>query len=792
MSNFFRNLLIVFSLFVVQFNASAQTKKYTISGFIRDASNGETLVAANVVITPGQKGVISNEYGFFSITLEAGSYTLTSSYLGYKAKEFKIELNGNQKLNIELEPSAITKSEVVVEGRRPEDNTKESNMGRIELDVEQIKTLPALLGEVDILKTLQLLPGVQSAGEGTSGFYVRGGGPDQNLILLDEAVVYNASHLFGFFSVFNADAIQNATITKGGMPAQYGGRISSLLNIQMKEGNNKRFQADGGLGLISSRLTLQGPIVKDKGSFIVSGRRTYIDVLADPFIPRDAPAKGSGYYFYDFNAKVNYRLSDKDRIFASAYFGRDVFTFKNAESDIDISIPWGNATTSIRWNHLFNNKLFMNVTGIFSDYIYETEVKQSTFALNLFSSVRNLSSKVDFDYYPNNRNNIKFGGIYTFHTFKPSNITVRSGDDLFNPDQIKRQNAHEAAVYLSDVIDVTDKLQFNAGVRFSTFIPVGPYQFTEFGPNREVLNVQNFAEGERITTYNGLEPRFTFRYQVNSKSSIKGGITRNIQYIHLAAPSGSSLPTDLWVPSTLRTKPQVGWQYALGYFRNFFENKFETSVEVYYKTMSNQIDFRDGAASAFDFNSQLENEFVYGDGESYGAEFFINKRTGDFTGWIGYTLSWSWRQFNDINGGERFPYRFDRRHDLSVVGSYDLNDQWNFSGTFIYGTGNAISLPLSFFIFEGRLIQEYGSRNNYRMPAYHRLDIAATYKPKKNENRKVKSTWTFAIYNVYSRLNPFFLYFDTEGSLQQNSLKVQGKKVSLFPILPSVTWNFKF
>ncbi len=779
-------------LLIIKTSAFAQTKKYTISGFIRDASNGETLVAANVVITPGQKGVISNEYGFFSITLEAGSYTLTSSYLGYSSKEYKIELNSNQKLNIELAPAAITQSEVVVEGRRPEDNTKESNMGRIELNVDQIKTLPALLGEVDILKTLQLLPGVQSAGEGTSGFYVRGGGPDQNLILLDEAVVYNASHLFGFFSVFNADAIQNATITKGGMPAQYGGRISSLLNIQMKEGNNKRFQADGGLGLLSSRLTLQGPIVKDKGSFIVSGRRTYIDVLAEPFIPKDNAAKGSGYYFYDFNAKVNYRLSDKDRIFASAYFGRDVFTFKNSENDIDISIPWGNATTAVRWNHLFNNKLFMNVTGIFSDYIYETEVKQSTFALNLFSSVRNLSSKVDFDYYPNNRNNIKFGGIYTFHTFKPSNVTVRSGDDFFDPNRIKKQNAHETAVYLSDVIDITDKLQFNAGVRFSAFTPVGPYQFTEFGPNREILSVKNFEENDRITTYSGLEPRFTFRYQVNTNSSIKGGITRNIQYIHLAAPSGSSLPTDLWVPSTLRTKPQVGWQYALGYFRNFFENKFETSVEVYYKTMSNQIDFRDGAASAFDFNTQLENEFVYGDGESYGAEFFINKRTGKFTGWIGYTLSWSWRKFEDINAGERFPYRFDRRHDLSVVGSYDLDKRWNFSGTFIYGTGNAISLPLSFFVFEGRLIQEYGSRNNYRMPAYHRLDFAATYKPLKNENRKVKSTWTFAIYNVYSRLNPFFLYFDTEGSFQQNSLKVQGKKVSLFPILPSVTWNFKF
>lgn len=785
-----RGYLFTFLLFILTSFQIVSAQKFTLSGYVR-SETGESLIAANLFIKELGKGAISNEYGFYSITLEKGKYLITVSYLGFQTTQFEVNLDKNISYNFRLKPAAIQSQEVVVEAKRPDENTRDVNMGRVELDVAKVKALPALLGEVDIIKTIQLLPGVQTAGEGNTGFYVRGGGPDQNLILLDEAVVYNAAHLLGFFSVFNADAINNATIIKGGVPANYGGRISSVLNITMKEGNNQAYKTEGGIGLIASRITTEGPLVKGKSSFILSGRRTYVDVLADPFIPNDARAKGSGYFFYDLNMKANYRFSDKDRLYLSAYFGRDVFVFNNQENGFRFSIPWGNATTTLRWNHLFNSKLFMNTSVIYSDFDFGTSVEQSEFGFSLNSGVRNLTTKVDFDYYPSLRHQVKFGAQYIYHIFRPSVVQARSVENNFSLPGVKNLYAHEMAVYVNDQWDISDKFQANLGLRYSGFRQTGPYVFERYADLNlfDLVERREYAAGERVADYGGFEPRIGLRYALDRNSSLKAGITRNLQYIHLASSSGNALPTDLWIPSTRKVRPQIGWQYSLGYFRNFLDNSWESSVEVYYKTLENQIDFRDGAVNGL--NSNIENDLVFGTGEAYGSEFFIKKRTGKLTGWVGYTLAWAWRQFPDIMQGRRYPYKFDRRHDLSVVASYEYDKRWTFSSTFVFATGNAFTVPESRYFIEGRIINQIGDRNQYRLANYHRMDIAAVYTPKP-KGKKVESTWTFAIYNVYSRLNPYFIYIENEGSLQQQTLTVQAKQVSLFPIIPSVTWNFKF
>lgn len=772
------------------FPSASNAQKYTISGYVRSES-GESLIAANLLVKELKRGGITNEYGFYSLTLDKGTYQVVVSYLGFETAVVEIKLDRNIQYNFKLKPASLTKQEVVVEAERADQNTRDASMGRADLNIEQVKSLPALLGEVDILKTIQLLPGVQTAGEGNTGFYVRGGGPDQNLILLDEAVVYNAAHLFGFFSVFNADAINNTTLIKGGMPAEYGGRISSVLNISMRDGNNQQYKTEGGVGLISSRFTTEGPLEKDKSSFILSGRRTYADVLADPFIPADAIAKGSKYYFYDLNAKVNYKFSDRDRVYASAYFGRDVFLFRNRESGLSFEIPWGNATSTIRWNHLFSNKLFMNVSGIYSDFNFGTAVEQSSFRFALNSGVRNATAKVDFDYFPDIRHQVKWGAQYTYHMFTPSVVEARSGDNVFSLPGVSELNAHEFAIYGQDQWDVSDRVQINAGLRYSNYLQTGPYIFERYADKDLIEKVEErrFNRGDRIVNYGGLEPRLLVRYSIDSKSSLKLGATRNMQYIHLASSSGNALPTDLWVPSTLKVKPQIGYQYSVGYFRNLKENQYETSVEVYYKKLFNQIDFRDGSVNGL--NANIENDFVFGTGEAYGTEFFIKKRTGKLTGWIGYTLAWAWREFPDIMEGRRFPYKFDRRHDVSVVASYEANERWTFSGTFVFATGNAFTVPESRYFIEGRIIDQIGDRNNLRLANYHRMDLAAVYKPRK-QGKRLKNEWVFAIYNVYSRLNPYFVYLNNSGSLQQQSLQVEARQVSLFPIIPSVTWNFKF
>jgi hypothetical protein len=761
--------------------------KFTFNGYIKDSTNGESIIGATVSLNG--KSVTSNQYGFFSITLEEGEYDVLTSHVSYLTQSFHIGLHNNVQQNIFLLPKSAALTEVVVYSKRRDANVRNAQMGKVDLSINQIKNIPAFLGEVDILKTIQLMPGVRNAGEGNAGFYVRGGGPDQNLILLDDAVVYNTGHLFGFFSIFNSDAIKNVSLIKGGMPAQYGGRLSSVLDVSMKEGNSNKFQMEGGIGLIASRFSIQGPIKKDKASFIVSARRTYIDALVKPFVKKSSNFYGSGYYFYDMNAKVNYRFSEKDHLYLSGYFGRDVFTFKNGEQSFKANIPWGNSTATLRWNHVFNPKLFANATLVYNDYHFAFDAAQNNFEVNLSSGIKDGNAKIDFDYYPSGKHKLKFGGLLTYHKFIPNVTSGKQDSVVFSPVNEGDKFAIEKALYIQDDWDISDKFKMNYGLRWSGFSQIGPYTKYVRDDNQNKLDSTVYDRFETIKTYNGLEPRLTLRYAVNATTSIKAAVTRNLQFIHLVSNASTTLPTDLWVPSTYRVKPQLSWLYATGIFKNFKNNEYETSVEVYYKDMRNQIEYAEGYTPSL---KDPEEDFVFGKGWSYGAEFFVNKVRGKFTGWIGYTLSWTWRKFPDLNSAERYPAKYDRRHDLSVVGTYELNKKWKFGAVFVYGTGNATSLPERFYILNGVLTQEFSRINEYRLGAYHRMDLSATLTPQRNKNKKLESYWVFSVYNVYNHLNPYFIYYDQTGNPYSGNMKIEARQVSLFPVLPAVTWNFKF
>ncbi len=783
-----KKLILKLLVCVTVIHGYAQNK-FTLAGYVKDSLSVETLIGAAVSINGIGKGVNSNQYGFYSITLPEGRYTVSCSFVGYQSKQIEIDLRQNTNFNFLLPPKFSTSQEVIVYSKRRDANVKNAQMGKIDLSMNQVKSLPVIFGEVDIMKTLQLLPGVSNAGEGNTGLYVRGGGPDQNLIMLDDAIVYNTGHLFGFFSIFNSDAIKNTSLIKGGMPAQYGGRISSVLDITMKEGNMNKLQVDGGLGLIASRISVQGPIKKDKASFIVSARRTYIDLLVKPLVPKSSQFHGSGYYFYDLNTKINYQFSEKDRLYLSGYFGRDVFDFKNSERSFSTNIPWGNITATMRWNHVFNRKLFANTTLLYNDYKFAFNATQENFNLSLSSGIHDLTGKTDFDYYISPQHKIKFGGLYTYHTFTPNILTGNQDSTQFTPNNSNKKYANEMALYIQDDWEMSDKLKAGIGLRWSGFQQVGPYTVYQSDSNGNKLDSVFYKRGQRIKMYGGLEPRVTLRYAINDETSLKAAVTRNLQYIHLVSNAGTTLPTDLWVPSTYRVKPQIGWQYSAGVFKNFKNNTYETSVELYYKNMQNQIEYKEGYTPSL---TDPEEAFIFGKGWSYGTELYINKAKGRLTGWVGYTLSWTFRQLPDLNNGDAYPAKYDRRHDLSVVGTYELNKHWKLSGVFVYASGNATSLPEQFYIVEGVLTQEYSRINQYRLPAYHRLDLAATYTPTYKPNKKIHGSWVFSIYNVYSHLNPYFIYFNQTGSPYDGTLKVEARKVALFPILPSITWNFHY
>lgn len=815
--SFLKTALRILGIF---FFLNSRGQNYAISGTVKDAGNGETIIGATIFLKENGRSAFTNPYGFYSLSAPKGSYTIVFSYVGYKTVTQHVTLDKNVTINLSLTSEETTLEEVEITTTGTDANVKSTQMGVVKLDMAEIKKIPAFMGEVDILKTIQLLPGIKNAGDGNTGFYVRGGGPDQNLILLDEANIYNASHLLGFFSVFNSDAIKNVELYKGNMPAQYGGRLSSVLDIAMKDGNNKEFEAEGGIGVIASRFTVQGPIVKDKSSFIVSGRRTYVDVIAKPWIERSDFA-GTSYHFYDMNAKLSYNISERDRVFLSGYFGRDKFVYNDVEGDFKTNIPWGNASACLRWNRIYNSKMFANVSAVFTNYDFSFGAVQEDFELILKSGITDYQLKYDLSYYPNSRHNIKTGINYIYHTFVPTSVSAKQGSTVFDLGKPVKLYSHDAAVYVGDDWDITPRIRINAGLRFGNFTQVGPFNRLLKDAGGKTYDTIVYRTNQVVANYNGLEPRFSMRYAVGKQSSLKASYSRNFQYIHLASISSISLPTDVWMPSTEMIRPQESNQYAFGVFRNFSENVFEASIEGYYKTMSNQIEYKEGAQPADNVYDNPDNAFTFGRGWAYGAEFFVKKNRGRFTGWIGYTLSWTWRQFSEINYSEKFLAKYDRRHDASVVLTYDPNKQWNFGMVWVYGSGNRGTLPNGFFFYEGSLSNDYGLRNSYIFVPYHRLDLSVTYTPDREKHlarkkqaivesllasgrdtanievtkkwlRKFKNSFTLSVFNVYNRYNPYFIYLTRDGNFTDGTLKVGAKQVSLFPIIPTLTWNFKF
>lgn len=792
-------LLLLFVSFSVLVSAQ---QKSTFSGHVIEAESGEPIIGATIVIDSLKAAAATDNKGFFSVTVPSGMYLVRISAFGLEPDTLAIDLNNDYFSEFELAEEVNQIDEIIVEGRKS-DNTTSTKLGQAELKIEQIKKIPAFLGEVDIIRAIQTLPGVSSVSEGGQGFYVRGGGPDQNLVLLDDATVYNASHLFGFFSVFNSDAIKGVNLIKGGMPANYGGRLSSVLEVTQNDGNNKKLRVTGGLGILSSRLTIEGPLVKNKGSFIISGRRTYIDLLMKAFVPKTSGFYGSSYFFYDFNTKFSYKLSKKDKISFSSYYGRDKFIFNNAD-DFNVQMPWGNAVAALKWTHQFNPKLTLNVSGTFTDYQFSFGSVQDNFSFELKSGIRDYGSRIDFRYAAGTRHTIQYGVEYTHHTFTPIGVSAKQDSVDFDTGLAQKLYSHESAVYFLDEFDVTEKLRINVGLRYSFYQFVGPFTRYVKGIGSASDSTITYSKNDLIKAYSQPEPRIAVRYLFKNKSSVKAGWSYNNQYVHLTSLSAVSLPTDIWYPTTDKAKPQRGWQATAGYFRNFSNNRWETSVEVYYKQMSNLIEYAQGALPTDNVNDNTDNLLVYGKGWSYGVEFFVKRTFGKLTGWLGYTLAKTNRLFPDIQA-TKFPAKYDRRHDLSIVASYDLNKRWTFGANFVFATGNTLTLPTSWYLQGQDLLFNYGSRNSTRMASYHRLDLSATLYDKptktvidketgKSVEVKKKFRWNlnFSIYNVYSRANPYFLYIDNSGDVYKGTFKITVKQVSLFPILPAVTWNFEF
>lgn len=758
---------------------SVAQERFTVSGNVRDGDNGEELIGATVLVQELNTGGVTNEYGFFSLTLPKGQYNLVISFVGYESVTEPILLDENLRLNIELMSQSSNLEEVVVTSDRPDANVRSTSIGVNKLDVREIEVVPVVFGEKDIIKTLQFFPGIKSS-EGGGGFFVRGGSADQNLIMLDEAPVYNASHLLGFFSVFNSDAIKDLSIYKGHIPAEYGGRASSVLDIRMKDGNSKKFNASGGIGLISSRLALEGPIEKDKSSFIVSGRRTYADVFLK--LSNNEDLSNSILYFYDLNAKANYQLNPNNRIYLSGYFGRDKFGFADV-----FGFDWGNTTATLRWNHLFNDKLFLNSTVLFSDYNYEVDIGGDEGENNGFritSAIRDFSIKEDFDYFINPRNTLKFGANLIRHSFMPGAITTDQFADV-NASELQKKAAWEGALYASHDLELSRRFLANYGLRYSYFAQVGPGDIFTYNENGEVTNIERYGSGEVVQTYGGLEPRIGLTHVLNDESSVKASFGRNRQYLHLLSNSNSGTPIDLWIPSSNNVKPQFVDQYAAGYYRNFQNNTFESSVELYYKDMQNQIDYKTGAELVY--NENVESQLLFGKGWSYGAEFFLKKNSGDLTGWISYTWSKTERKFAGVDQGRVYPANQDRRHDLAVVGIYQLNSKWTLSASFVYYTGNAVTFPIGKYEVEGKVINLYDKRNANRYPDYHRLDLGATLQLKETNN--FSSDINFSVYNAYARKNAYSINF---REVAEDPSRTEVVKLSLFNILPSITYNFKF
>ena len=769
---------------------------YTLSGYVKEQGSKEPLMGVTVYTSDKSAGSVTNDFGYYALQLPPGKHTILLNYIGYSSVEAVVDIQGDLKLDVEMKSFQKAIGEVVVKGSKSlKKVSEEVQMSTIDIPIKTIKDIPALLGEKDVLKVLQLMPGVQSGSEGQSGLYVRGGGPDQNLIILDGATVYNAQHLFGFFSLFNGDALRSVELIKGGFPARYGGRLSSVIDMNMKDGNKEKYTGELGVGLISSKGVIEGPFAKGRGSFIVSGRRTYIDALAQPIVLALNNGNTAGYFFYDLNAKANYEINQNNRVYLSGYFGRDKFYLNNEEKFEDeeyknkVRFGWGNATGTARWNHIFNPKLFSNTSFIYSFYeltieANEEENSRDIFSLRYGSGIEDYSLKQDFDWYANNKHKVKFGGVITHHTFTPDALVLK--DEIFG-ENLSRETKYrsvESGLYIEDQWKINRRLKSLYGIRLSTFS----------SENR---------------TYVNPEPRVAFAYNLKSDLAIKASYATMNQYIHLLSTSGVGLPTDLWVPATDQVKPQISQQVAAGIAKDFEKQNFSLTVEGYYKTMNNIIGYKEGASflaiqtdgAEGAVSISWEDNITSGDGESYGAEVLLQRKQGKLTGWVGYTLSWTTHQFDELNNGKSFFARYDRRHDISVVGQYKIKENMTLSATWVYGTGNAITLPLSTYQLSTlganssaeqfgfyRPGTEYTDRNDFRMRAYHRADIGLQVS--KEKKRGVR-TWEFSAYNMYNRRNPFYYTIGPEQRFDESSKQVL-KQISLFPILPSVSWSYKF
>ncbi len=782
---------ILMALFCITFFSLFAQNKHTISGRIKDAETGEDLIGATVMVSKDYtKGTISNSYGYYSMTLNQGDYVLEFSYMGYQTFRKTIALNENMQLDIELEENSMELNEVEITAESADRNVTKNEMSITKISKKDIESIPVLFGEKDILKVVQLTPGVKSAGEGNSGFYVRGGGADQNLILLDEAPVYNASHLMGFFSVFNSDIIKDATLYKGGIPAKYGGRGSSVLDIKMNDGNSKKLGVSGGIGLISSKLMIEAPIVKNKGSFVVSARRTYADLFLK--LAKNKELKNNKLYFYDLTAKANYQVSKRDRIYLSAYLGRDKLGMGSS-----FGFDWGNKTLTLRWNHIFGEKLFSNTSFIYSDYSYKINMTEGVQKFTLTSLIRDYNLKQDFTYYWNDKNTLQFGANVIYHKFLPGDFKEGGQKTL----TISNKHAIESAIYLENNYTATERLSINYGLRISHFNYVGPSTKYNFDDNGTLISKDTtIKKWQSIQQYTGFEPRLNIRYQLNEISSLKASYNRVSQYMHLLSNSTSGQPTDAWIPSSNNVKPLIVNQYAIGYFRNFLSNSLEFSAEAYYKTFDNQIDYKDGA-NLF-LNETVESQLVYGKGYAYGLELLLKKTHGRLTGWIGYTYSRAFKKIPQINLGSSYPAKQDRIHDISIVAMYKLSDRVKLAANWVYYTGNAVTFPSGKYQIDDDVVPYYTERNGYRMPNYHRLDIGVTlegkkYKesidPKTGESIQVKkrvfSSWNFSLYNAYGRQNAYSITFRPNES---DPTKTEAVQTSLFRFVPSISYNFKF
>ncbi|MCL2683513.1 MAG: TonB-dependent receptor [Bacteroidales bacterium] len=768
-------------------------RNFTLSGTIKDQSNGEILIGASVLVRDGKGGItgaVTNVYGFYSISLPGGEYSLTFSFIGYESQEKTISLTQNTTLSLELKPAFTTLSEVVITEQRSNQRITRNEMSVVKMNIQAIRQIPTLMGEVDVIKAIQLLPGVMATSEGGSGFSVRGGAPDQNLILLDEATVYNAAHALGFFSVFNNDAIKDVTIYKGDIPVQFGGRLSSVLDVRMNDGNTKRFEATGGIGILSSRLTVEGPIFKDQTSFLLAGRRTYFDL----FLPlsNNAMARNVRLYFYDLNGKIVHRFSDKSRLYLSAYNGLDVFGIRLGEY---MQFDYGNTTLTARWNYLFSPKLFSNLTGVFSKYDYTTGAEIGNMRFKWLAGLSDYGGKMDFTYFPNPKNTVRFGASSVYHVYRPgfSDFYISSGTGWFADSasvgqrmELADNHALENAIYVGNDQTIDDRFSLKYGIRLSSFSNIGRDTVYYYDDDFNVIDIVGYQKGRFFYTHWGFEPRIGATYVINEATSVKGNYSRTVQYVQLAQTSTGGNPLDMWFPANPNIKPQKADMYALGLFRNFQDNKWETSLEFYYKDIFNCIDFKDH--SNVIMNTQLYGEIRQGRGKAYGMEVMIKRPSGTLNGWVSYTLSRSERTISAINDGKTYLAPFDRTHNLSIVANYRLSERHSFSANWVFYTGNAVTFPTGAAVIGGEWLPVYSDRNDSRMPNYHRLDVSYTLKSRPNPQRRWSYDWNFGLFNAYGRKNPWVINFKEDRQHDRRFAEM----TYLFGVIPSITFNFKF